>query len=166
MIALTPVGVVRGGRHVVADDFWGDSVAAIELGSDVPAESLDGLEAFSHAEIIFFFDRLDEASIVTGASRPRGNMAWPRVGIFAQRGKARPNRLGATIVRIEGREGRTLHVRGLDAVDGTPVVDIKPVFAEFLPREPVRQPAWSHELMRDYWKSEGLPGAPRSGRND
>ena len=86
-----------------------------------------------------------KAAIVTGARHPRGNTSWPRVGIFAQRGKARPNRLGATIVQIEGREGRTLRVRGLDAVDGTPVVDIKPVFTEFMPRGPVRQPAWSHE---------------------
>ena len=83
-----------------------------------------------------------------------GNAAWPKVGIFAQRGKARPNRLGATIVEIEKRDGRILHVRGLDAVDGTPVIDIKPVLAEFLPRSPVRQPAWSRELMRDYWKGE------------
>jgi len=155
MIALTPVGVVRGGRGVVVDDYWGDSRATIELADHVPTESLDGIEAFSHAEIIFFFDRLEDTSIVTGARHPRGNTAWPRVGIFAQRGKARPNRLGATIVQIEKRDGRTLHVRGLDAIDGTPVVDIKPVFAEFLPREPVRQPAWSHELMRDYWKREG-----------
>ena len=158
MIALKPVGpvgFVRGGRRVVVDDYWGDSRATIELADHLPAESLDGLEAFSHAEIIFVFDRVEEANIVTGARHPRGNTAWPSVGIFAQRGKARPNRLGATIVRIEGREGRMLRVRGLDAVDGTPVVDIKPVFAEFLPREPVRQPAWSHELMRDYWKSEG-----------
>jgi tRNA (Thr-GGU) A37 N-methylase len=52
------------------------------------------------------------------------------------------------------REGRTLHVLGLDAIDGTPVVDIKPVLKEFLPREPIRQPAWSIELMRDYWSRE------------
>jgi len=149
MIALTPVGVVRGGRGVVVDDYWGDSRATIELADHVPTESLDGIEAFSHAEIIFFFDRLDDTSIVTGARHPRGNTAWPRVGIFAQRGKARPNRLGATIVQIEKRDGRTLHVRGLDAIDGTPLVDIKPVFAEFLPRKLVRQPAWSDELMRD-----------------
>jgi len=155
MIPLTPIGVVRGGRGAVLDDFWGDSRATIELAEHLPAESLDGLETFSHAEIIFLFDRVDEASVVMGARHPRGNTSWPKVGIFAQRGKARPNRLGATIVQIEKREGRTLHVRGLDAVDGTPVLDIKPVLAEFLPREPVRQPAWSHELMRDYWKSEG-----------
>ena len=50
-----------------------------------------------------------------------------------------------------GRSGRTLEVEGLDAIDGTPVLDLKPVMQEFLPREPVRQPAWSHELMREYW---------------
>lgn len=154
MIALEPIGVVRGGRATVLDDYWGDSRASIELAAHLPAESLDGLETFSHAEIIFVFDRVEASSVVTGARHPHGNASWPRVGIFAQRGKARPNRLGATIVQIERRDGRTLHVRGLDAIDGTPVVDIKPVLVEFLPREPVRQPAWSHELMRDYWKSE------------
>jgi tRNA-Thr(GGU) m(6)t(6)A37 methyltransferase TsaA len=152
MIAIEPIGVVRGGRAVATDDCWGGSHATIELAAHIPAESLDGIEGFSHAEVIFFFDRADESSIVTGARHPRGNTAWPRVGIFAQRGKARPNRLGATIVEIERRDGRTLHVRGLDAVDGTPVVDIKPVMVEFLPREPVRQPAWSHELTKNYWK--------------
>jgi len=152
MITLTPIGTVRGSRREVTDDFWGDSLAAIELADHLPAESLDGLDQFSHAEIIFVFDRVDAAQIVTGTRRPRGNPAWPKVGIFAQRGKARPNLLGATIVRIERREGRRLIVRDLDAVEGTPVVDIKPVLAEFLPRDPVRQPQWAHELMEHYWK--------------
>jgi tRNA (adenine37-N6)-methyltransferase len=155
VITLEPVAFVRGGRALVADDYWGDSRARIVLADDLPTESLDGLETFSHAEIVFFFDKLEESAVVTGARHPRENTAWPKVGIFAQRGKARPNRLGVTIVEIEKREGRTLHVRGLDAVDGTPVIDIKPVIAEFLPRTPVRQPAWAHELMRHYWKSKG-----------
>jgi tRNA (Thr-GGU) A37 N-methylase len=73
------------------------------------------------------------------------------VGIFAQRGKGRPNRLGVTIVEVIRREGRALTVAGLDAIDGSPVLDIKPVMAEFLPRTPVRQPEWSRELMRNYW---------------
>ena len=72
-------------------------------------------------------------------------------GILAQRAKNRPNRLGSTICRIVRREGRTLFVRELDAIEGTPVVDIKPVLREFLPRDEVRQPAWTTELMRDYW---------------
>jgi tRNA (Thr-GGU) A37 N-methylase len=79
------------------------------------------------------------------------------VGIFAQRAKDRPNRLGTTIVEIAGREGSVLTVIGLDAIDGTPVIDIKPVMAEFLPRGAIRQPQWSHELMRYYWR--GARGA-------
>ena len=84
---------------------------------------------------------------------------WPRVGIFAQRGKNRPNRIGTTIVRILRREGRILYVAELDAVDNTPVLDVKPVMEEFLPRTALRQPAWSHELMRRYWLSDTGGGA-------
>ncbi len=84
-------------------------------------------------------------------------------GIFAQRGKDRPNRLGSTVVEILGREGRSLLVRGLDAIDGTPVLDIKPVMAEFLPRSALRQPAWSHELMREYWAVAKPSTYPRAG---
>jgi tRNA-Thr(GGU) m(6)t(6)A37 methyltransferase TsaA len=152
MVTLTPIGTVRSTRRELADDFWGDQRASIELAPELPDESLDGIESFSHAEILFVFDRLDPASIVRGARHPRGNPAWPRVGIFAQRGKGRPNRLGSTIVRVVGREARSLIVEGLDAVDGTPVIDIKPVLAEFLPRSAVRQPDWARELMRDYWR--------------
>jgi tRNA-Thr(GGU) m(6)t(6)A37 methyltransferase TsaA len=153
MITLNPVGVVRTARLDTRDDDWGDVESVIELRADLPSDSLDGLEDFSHAEIVFVFDRIDEASVVTGTRHPRNNPAWPRVGIFAQRASRRPNRLGVTIVAIIGREGSRLRVRGLDAADGTPVVDIKPVMTEFLPREPVRQPGWSHDLMRGYWQS-------------
>jgi tRNA (Thr-GGU) A37 N-methylase len=76
------------------------------------------------------------------------------VGIFAQRAKARPNRIGATLVRVLERRPRALVVEGLDAIEGTPVIDIKPVFREFLPQTEIRQPAWTHEMMRDYWRDE------------
>jgi tRNA (adenine37-N6)-methyltransferase len=158
MIPFRPIGVVRSRRVDIRDDFWGDVVAEVELSAALPADSLDGLEDFSHAEIIYLFDRVAPESVVTGARHPRNNTAWPRVGIFAQRAKGRPNRLGSTVVRIVGRGGRRLQVLGLDAVDGTPVLDIKPVMAEFLPREPVHQPEWSRELMRDYWRPESERG--------
>ena len=151
MFTLSPVGVVRSSRKAVEDDFWGEATASIELGPDVPAEALDGIDEYSHAEIFFILDRVDESAVTRGARHPRGNTAWPRVGIFAQRAKLRPNRLAATMVRVVGREGRVLRVAGLDAIDGTPVVDIKPVIREFLPRGEIRQPAWATELMRDYW---------------
>jgi len=153
MIAIEPIGWVRSGRRELLDDDWDAVPAHIELAPTFPPEALDGLEAFSHAEVVYHFDRVSESTIERGARHPRGNPRWPRVGIFAQRAKDRPNRLGTTIVAIERREGRMLAVRGLDAVDGTPVVDIKPVMVEFLPRGPVRQPPWAHELMREYWKA-------------
>ena len=110
-----------------------------------------GLETFSHADVTFHFHGVPVEEIVTGARHPRNNPDWPEVGVFAQRGKNRPNRLGLATVRILGREGAVLRVRDLDAIDGTPIVDIKPVLRGFLPNGDVRQPAWAEELMRDYW---------------
>jgi tRNA-Thr(GGU) m(6)t(6)A37 methyltransferase TsaA len=146
------VGHVRGGRSEATDDGWGESRASIELdAARFGAEALAGLEEFSHVEVIFLFDKVFEAEIETGARRPRGRPDWPRVGIFAQRGKGRPNRLGSSIVRIIAVEAEGLIVEGLDAIDGTPVLDIKPVMKGFLPRGEVYQPAWVGELMKDYW---------------
>lgn len=76
---------------------------------------------------------------------------WPKVGIFAQRGKNRPNRIGVCVCRLVHIEGLALTVQGLDAIDGTPVLDIKPVLSGFLPRGEVREPAWAREIMKDYW---------------
>lgn len=150
-ITLHPIAFVRSSRDVVEDDRWDAESASIVLADDVPTEALAGLADFSHAEIVFVFDRLNEADVVTGARHPRGNTNWPVVGIFAQRGKNRPNRLGATMVRVLAVQGRTIRVEGLDAIDGTPVVDIKPVIREFLPRGEIRQPRWATELMKTYW---------------
>ena len=150
-IRLEPIAYVRAGRRAPEDDFWGSETARIELVPGLDPECLLGLEEFSHAEIIFHFHRVEPNAVTRDARRPRNNPDWPRVGIFAQRGKNRPNRLGSTIVRVLGRDGATLHVAELDAIDGTPVLDIKPVMRDFLPREPVRQPDWVAELMRDYW---------------
>ena len=150
-ITVEPIGFVRGARSEAVDDYWGAEESSIELVESFPAEALQGLTDFSHAEIIFVFDRVDPARAVTMARHPRNNPDWPVVGIFAQRGKDRPNRLGSTICRILRCEGTCLVVAELDAIDGTPVLDIKPVLAEFLPRGEVRQPQWSHELMREYW---------------
>ena len=73
------------------------------------------------------------------------------MGIFAQRGKNRPNRLGTTTCRLLQVDGTKLNVAGLDAIDGTPVLDIKPVMKEFLPRGALAQPEWATELMASYW---------------
>jgi len=143
--------MVQPSRKTAEDDYWGGDEARIVLDERVGEDALRGIEDFSHAEIIFCFDRVEEAKILTGARYPRNNPDWPAVGIFAQRGKNRPNRIGSTICRILRREGCVLTVAELDAIDGTPVLDIKPVMQEFLPREQIRQPLRSRELMRLYW---------------
>jgi tRNA (adenine37-N6)-methyltransferase len=151
MIVMEPIGFVRASRVDPEDDFWGGAESSIVLTDAVEPDALLGLEAFSHAEIIYCLDQVDPDGVVRSARHPRNNPDWPRVGIFAQRTKNRPNRIGATIVKIVGCEGRTLRVLELDAIDNTPVLDIKPVMREFLPRDPVVQPQWSHEMMHKYW---------------
>jgi tRNA (adenine37-N6)-methyltransferase len=151
---IEAIGFVEAVRPHPEDDFWGGEEACIALTDHFTADALAGLSNFSHVEILFLFHEVDPSKIVTGARHPRNNEAWPAVGIFAQRGKNRPNRIGSTICRVVRVEGARLFVAELDAINGTPVLDIKPVMAEFLPRQEVRQPPWSHELMRDYWSSK------------
>jgi tRNA-Thr(GGU) m(6)t(6)A37 methyltransferase TsaA len=146
------IATVHNSRKEASDDFWGDVVSEIILDDDIPAEAFDGIDTFSHAEIIFLFHHSLDTYPVMGSAHPRGNESWPRVGIFAQRKSNRPNHLGATVCEIVKRNGRILTVRLLDAIDGTPVVDIKPVMKEFLPATAVVQPSWSGELMGNYWK--------------
>lgn len=152
MIVLEPIAYVRNQRRHLNDDFWGDTVSTIELIESLDGSCFDGLETFSHVEVIFYFDQVDETKIMRGARHPRNNPNFPQVGIFAQRAKNRPNRLGLTIAKIVRRDGRQLIVQQLDAIDGTPILDIKPVMREFLAHDEIKQPAWSSELMQDYWK--------------
>lgn len=98
-------------------------------------------------------DQVDPGKTEKTARHPRNNPDWPKVGIFAQRGKNRPNQVGTSVCKIVKVDGLLLHLEGLDAVDGTPVLDIKPWVQEFAPRGSVFQPLWITELMSRYWRS-------------
>ena len=149
---VRPIGRVASPRTGREDDDWGDVESTIRLDADrFDADALAGLDAFSHVDVIFVFDRFDEARVTVGSRHPRGNEAWPKVGIFAQRASSRPNRLGLTTCEVVGVNGLELSVRGLDAIDATPVLDIKPHIREFQPRTPIVQPDWITELMGGYW---------------
>jgi tRNA-Thr(GGU) m(6)t(6)A37 methyltransferase TsaA len=151
-IAVTPIGRVVGGRAEPIDDDWGDVECTIELDSaQFTAEALAGLDGFSHLEVVYVFHLVADDEIETGARHPREREDWPLVGIFAQRGKSRPNRIGTTTVEIVSIDGLSVRVRGLDAIDGTPVLDLKPFMTAFAPRSAVREPTWAKELMADYW---------------
>lgn len=151
LIPMKPVGYVHCSRERPDDDGWDTFPARIELDpAAFGPDALLGLDAFSHVEVLFHFHAA-ETQPETGARVPRGNPAWPRIGIFAQRAKDRPNHIGATICRIVAVHGTALEVTGLDAIDGTPVLDLKPVLQGFLPRGAFREPDWAKELMQGYW---------------
>lgn len=149
------VGTVHSPITEAADDCWGGVTAIISLDSaQFSSESTAGLSDFSHVEILFLFDRIAPEKILTSGKHPREREDWPFVGIFAQRSKNRPNRIGVTVCKLEKVDGLNIHVRELDAIDGTPVLDVKPYLPGFAPKGPVREPAWSKELMAGYFRSK------------
>jgi tRNA-Thr(GGU) m(6)t(6)A37 methyltransferase TsaA len=151
MITIEPIGVVMGGRTEPIDDDWGAVEAVIRLDARFPDDAVAGLDAFSHLCVVFQFHLVGEEAVVTGARHPRGNTDWPKVGMFAQRAKIRPNRLGVSHCELLGVDRLDLVVRGLDAIAGSPVLDVKPFMREFEPTGAIRQPAWATELMQGYY---------------
>lgn len=150
-ITLKPIAIVKNSRKEPIDDNWETIIAEIELADHVPSEALSNISDFSHLEIIYYFDKVKNEDIVF-SGRPRGNPNYPLVGILGQRKKDRPNQIGLTTVELLEHKDRVIKVKFLDAIDGTPILDIKPVFKEFQPKTEIKQPAWVADLMKSYWK--------------
>ena len=149
-IEMVPIGMVVGGREEIREDGWAGETARIVLDeSALEPEATLGLAAFSHLEVIFYFHRSNRQR--QGAAHPRSNPHWPRVGVLADHSPHRRNHLGVSCCELLAVDGLELTVRGLDAVDGTPVLDVKPYVEEFGPRGAVREPAWIRALMRTYY---------------
>lgn len=151
-IVLEPIGEVLGGRAEPTDDGWDAVEAEIVLDpGQVSPEATLGLSSFSHVTVVFHMHLVSEEAVERGARHPRERTDWPRVGILAQPARSRPNRLGVTTCALVAVDGLRLRVRGLDAVAGTPVLDIKPHITGFAPRGTIREPTFARELMRTYW---------------
>jgi tRNA-Thr(GGU) m(6)t(6)A37 methyltransferase TsaA len=149
-LTLTPIATIHNSRTSIKDDHWGEVISEIVLAEDIPTSAFSNIDLFSHLEIIYYFHQLGNNKVVF-SRHPRDNAEWPDMGLFAQRTKDRPNRIGLCTVELLEHSGRSLFVRKLDAIDGTPVLDIKPVFREFSPMGPIVQPEWVAELMKAYW---------------
>ncbi len=149
-IELKPIAFVTNLRTEIEDDNWSLTISEIELADDIPTETFDNIEDFSHLEIIYYFNKVDFSKIIY-SGHPRENKSYPRVGIFAQRKKERPNKLGLCNVELLEHNGRKIKVKYLDAIDGTPVLDIKPIMKEFQIKSEIKQPNWSKDLMKNYW---------------
>lgn len=155
ILPMEPIGYIRGGRIEATKDNWGDNRSQLILRADLfQPEALYGLDDHSHIEVIFYFHLHRDEATEHGARHPRGRTDWPRVGIFSQRGRMRHNRIGVTTCQLLGVEGLALELRGMDAVDGTPILDIKPSWSGNRPRGDFREPEWAKEIMKNYWKKE------------
>ena len=146
------IGHISSPRKDMEDDNWGNVVSIIKLDSRFPVSSLKGLEEFSHLEIVFHMNQVDKSKIVTQDRHPRNNQEWPSVGIFSQRAKGRPNAIGVSRCELLEINQSEIKVKSLDAIDKTPILDIKPYVKEFGLIGEVRQPKWIDELMEDYYK--------------
>jgi len=150
---ITSIGVVRNDRtDVQHTDNWGAVRSTITVDERFGEACLQGLDGFSHVEVLFVFDQLAELDDYREPRPYRGRADLPPVGIFVGRGPRRPNRIGVTCCAIEAVRGRELTVVGLDAVSGTPVIDLKPTMAEFQPVN-VTQPEWVSEMMSEYFRA-------------
>ena len=147
---LEPIGIVRSPVSEGVDEDWGGVVAEIHL-ADRLASGLVGLEQFSHVVVVFFMHQSSFDSTTDLVRRPQGRSDMPESGIFAQRAKHRPNPIGITAVELINVRGNVLTVKGLDAIDGTPVLDIKPYFPAFDRVEKALVPEWVDRLMAGYF---------------
>lgn len=147
---LKTIGIVRSPIREATDEGWGDVISEIHLARPYVA-GLRGLEEFSHAVVLFL---MHEASFDPSRDlvrRPRGLETMPEVGSFAQRARHRPNSIGVTSVEIVGVEKGIVKVKGLDAIDGSPVLDLKPYVPAFDRIENARTPEWINQLMKGYF---------------
>ncbi|MFD0635399.1 SAM-dependent methyltransferase [Catenulispora yoronensis] len=151
-IVMTPIAHIISDITEVTDDYWGGTEAIIRIDDErFTSESLVGLEDFSHLEVVFHFHLTDKNDLHFGARPARNNPAWPATGYFAHRNMRKINWIGVSRCRLIKIDGMDLHVAELDAVDGTPVLDVKPWFPEFGPRGEVRSATWATEMLSDYF---------------
>ena len=147
---LQPIGSVRSPVVDESDENWGGVVSEIHLTADL-APGLQGLDQFSHVIIIYLMHRSTFDPVDDLVRRPQGRADMPRLGIFAQRAKHRPNPIGVTTVEVIDVKGNVVRVRGLDAIDGTPVLDVKPYYPSFDRVDEPHVPVWVSQLMKGYF---------------
>jgi tRNA-Thr(GGU) m(6)t(6)A37 methyltransferase TsaA len=123
-INLKPVGFVK--TEAIGKEVRDKSLISQIVFSEEWAEALEGINGFSHLFVIFWLHKIGEKEKKTMKVHPRGRQDMPLLGVFATRTPCRPNPIGLTRVKLLGVEGNVVTVQGLDAFDGTPVLDIKP----------------------------------------
>ena len=139
---LKAIGIVRNDVKQPVRHGWSEVVSDIVIDSRL-AEALDGLEQFSHLIILYWMHRLTPGRKLPLKTHPMGKTELPLVGRFATRSPSRPNPVGQATVRLLERRGNILKVKGLDAIAGTPVIDIKPYIPGYDSADDAKAPRWT-----------------------
>jgi tRNA-Thr(GGU) m(6)t(6)A37 methyltransferase TsaA len=140
-INLVPIGRVVNGIEYPSKVKWEGVTSKVFVAPQL-VEALDGIDGFSHILIIFYLDGVDEDRRSLLKVHPENKEELPLVGVFATRSPVRPNPIGITVVKLLGRQGNVLTVLGLDAYDGTPVLDVKPYLRRGDRIEEAATPDW------------------------
>ena len=150
MFNVSPIGAVKCPVNEMSQGNWAGIESEIQLESQYQG-GLQGLEGFSHVVVVFYLDQVEGFDPAKQLLRkPRGMEDMPALGVFAQRTKYRPNPIGVTAAELVGVKGKVVTVRGLDALDGTPVLDLKPYMPAFDGVSDARMPPWVERFMQGY----------------
>ncbi len=143
-VTLEPIGVVRNGEHDAGRVDWSRVESRVELRAGL-ADALLGLDGYSHVLVLGWLDRIPEALRARRRARPAGDERLPLQGALALRGGARPNPIALTVCELRAveEEAGAIVVRGLDLVDGTPVLDVKPYIAFYDAVPDATLPRWA-----------------------
>jgi tRNA-Thr(GGU) m(6)t(6)A37 methyltransferase TsaA len=140
-IGLEPIGIVRKNVEGRGERDW-QNVASEIVVKDELRDALDNIEEFSHIIVLYWMHKVGQSQRSVRKVHPKGQQELPLVGVFASRSPARPNPIGMTIVKLVSRRNNILKVTGLDALDGTPVLDIKPYIPSHDADASVQTPHW------------------------
>ena len=140
-INLTPIGIVRNNITEPKRENWETVVSEITIDDDLK-EALSRIAEFSHIIIIYWMHKLSPSQRSVIKVHPKGNQNLPLVGVFATHSPARPNPIGITTVKVLELKDNVLKVTGLDAMNGTPVLDIKPYIPDHYSASEIKTPGW------------------------
>ena len=143
-VSVRPIGVVRNGVRESRMDGWEQLKSDILIRDELTG-MLDGIEGYSHIIVVFAFDKVPE-SAQKDRIHPRGDARLPEQGVLATRSQVRPSPIGVSVVKLLRRRHNVLRVEALDAIDGTPVLDIKPYFPNYDAVPTAGIPEWAKEL--------------------
>ncbi len=140
-VSLKAIGIVRNEVKQPLRHGWREIVSDIVVDSNL-TEALDNLDEFSHIIVLYWLHQLPAGRQLSLKVHPMGKPELPLVGRFATRSPSRPNPVGQSTVRLLERRGNILRVKGLDAIDGTPVIDIKPYIPGYDSATDAKAPPW------------------------